>query len=174
MEKKYTSPNFNERREGKNPSIIVIHYTGMKDAQSALERLCDPAAEVSAHYVIEENGKIHALVPEDKRAWHAGVSSWSISGKVETDINSASIGIELVNPGLEHGYRPFPDAQMQALAKLCKEITARQDIKVVLGHSDIAPNRKQDPGDLFDWQWLANAGTPNIHAPHPSGSAQKE
>ncbi|MGH1398954.1 MAG: N-acetylmuramoyl-L-alanine amidase [Alphaproteobacteria bacterium] len=158
--KKHTSPNYNERRDGKNPSIIVIHYTGMKTAKAALERLCDPAAEVSAHYLIEENGTLHPLVPEDKRAWHAGVSEW----EGETDINSMSIGIELVNLGHEHGYHPFPEAQMKTLAKLCKSIMTRHDIKTVLGHSDIAPTRKIDPGELFDWQYLTTAGIPNIHA----------
>ena len=160
MNKKYTSPNFNERKEGKKPSMIVVHYTGMKTAEDALERLCDPIAEVSAHYLIEEDGALHALVPEDKRAWHAGVSNWD----GETDINSISIGIELVNPGHEHGYRPFPIEQMQALAELCKGVMSRHDIKVALGHSDVAPERKQDPGELFDWQWLAGQGVPNIHA----------
>lgn len=159
MSKKYTSPNYNERKDGKKPSIIVIHYTGMKTAEAALERLCEPAAEVSAHYLIEENGCVHDLVPEEKRAWHAGVSNW----EGETDINSVSIGIELENPGHEFGYRPFPKEQMQSLAKLCKSIMVRHDIKTILGHSDVAPERKQDPGELFDWQWLAKNGVPNIH-----------
>lgn len=156
----YTSPNFNERIGYAAPNMIVLHYTGMKTAKDALERLCDPAAEVSAHYVIDEDGTLYQLVDEEKRAWHAGVSKWD----GETDINSASIGIELVNPGHEFGYRAFPAAQMEALAKLCKDIMTRHDIQTVLGHSDIAPERKQDPGELFDWQWLADAGVPNIHA----------
>ncbi|MCB1650820.1 MAG: N-acetylmuramoyl-L-alanine amidase [Alphaproteobacteria bacterium] len=156
----YTSPNFEGRAEGQAPSMILIHYTGMQTGREALERLCDPAAKVSAHYVIEEDGRIFALVSEDKRAWHAGVSCW----EGQTDINSLSIGIELVNPGHEWGYRPFPPAQMQSLAALCKDIMARHEIKTVLGHSDVAPDRKQDPGELFDWAWLAAQGIDNIHA----------
>ena len=156
----YTSPNFNERIGYVAPTMIVIHYTGMKTAQDALERLCDPAAEVSAHYVIDEDGTLYQLVEEDKRAWHAGVSEW----EGETDINSASIGIELVNPGHEFGYREFPPEQMEALSELCKDIMARHDIGTVLGHSDVAPERKQDPGELFDWGWLAEQGIANIHS----------
>ncbi len=139
--------------------MIVIHYTGMKMAEDALQRLCNPAAEVSAHYMIDEDGSIYRLVAEDKRAWHAGVSEWDGI----TDINSVSIGIELVNPGHEFGYREFPPAQMEALAALCKDIVSRHEIKTVLGHSDVAPSRKQDPGELFDWNWLAGQGIPNIH-----------
>ncbi len=156
----YTSPNFNDRIGDDAPEMIVIHYTGMQSAAAALERLCDPAAEVSAHYVIDEDGVTYKLVEEENRAWHAGVSQWD----GERDINSASIGIELVNPGHEFGYRGFPSAQMEALATLCKDIMSRHDIKTVLGHSDVAPERKQDPGELFDWSWLANTGVPNIHA----------
>ncbi len=157
--KSLPSPNYNERIGYDAPEMIVIHYTGMKTAQAALDRLCDPAAEVSAHYVIDEDGTVYQLVGEDKRAWHAGVSNWN----GETDINSASIGIELVNPGHEFGYRAFPAAQMQTLAELCKGIMGRHEIKIVLGHSDVAPIRKQDPGELFDWAWLAHNGVPNIH-----------
>ena len=160
----YQSPNFNERIDYDMPVMIVIHYTGMKSCEEALQRLCDPEAEVSAHYVIDEDGGVYQLVQESKRAWHAGVSEWAIDGKMETDINSASIGIELVNPGHEFGYREFPQAQMEALAKLCKDISARHEIQTVLGHSDVAPGRKQDPGELFNWQWLKNAGVSNIHS----------
>lgn len=160
----YTSPNFNERIGYDAPVMIVIHYTGMESAKAALERLCDPAAEVSAHYVIDEDGTTYQLVDEDKRAWHAGVSEWSINGKIETDINSASIGIELVNPGHEFGYRPFPHEQMAALAALCKNIMSRQPVTIVLGHEDVAPGRKQDPGELFDWFWLDSHGIPCIHS----------
>ena len=156
MFKKYRSPNFNERSTGQNPSLIIVHYTGMKNAKAALERLCDLKSEVSAHYLIEENGKTHALVPEGKRAWHAGLSYW----KGETDINSASIGIELVNPGHEFGYQSFPPKQIKALVKLCKDIMTRHAIPPggVLGHSDIAPGRKIDPGHLFPWDELAQNG----------------
>ncbi|WP_343609803.1 N-acetylmuramoyl-L-alanine amidase [Novosphingobium sp.] len=148
------SPNWNER---KLPvSMVVLHYTGMKSAQDALDRLCDPAAEVSAHYLIEEDGTVHRLVAEDKRAWHAGRSYW----RGITDVNSASIGIELVNPGHTLGYRPFPEAQMEALIPLLAGIMARHNIAPanVVGHSDVAPVRKIDPGELFEWEVLARYG----------------
>ncbi len=148
------SPNWNER---KLPvSMVVLHYTGMKSAQDALDRLCDPAAEVSAHYLIEEDGTVHRLVPEDKRAWHAGRSYW----RGITDVNSASVGIELVNPGHTLGYRPFPEAQMEALIPLLAGIMARHNIAPanVVGHSDVAPVRKIDPGELFEWEVLARYG----------------
>jgi N-acetylmuramoyl-L-alanine amidase len=128
----------------------------MPSAEAALARLCDPAAKVSAHYLIDEDGSIAALVPESARAWHAGVSSWQ--GRAR--LNDCSIGIELVNPGHEWGYRAFPDAQYAACVELCREIVARWPIPArrVLGHSDVAPERKQDPGELFDWARLAAAG----------------
>jgi len=151
--KKYTSPNFNERKGGQNPSMLILHYTGMKTAKAALEHLCDPKSEVSAHYLIEENGKTHHLVPDNKRAWHAGLSHW----RGETDINSASIGIELVNPGHEFGYTEFPDKQIKSLIKLCHKLLKTYNIMPsnVLGHSDIAITRKIDPGHLFPWERLA-------------------
>jgi N-acetylmuramoyl-L-alanine amidase len=145
------SPNFNERRLP--VSMVVLHYTGMQSAAKALERLKDPAAEVSAHYLIDEDGTVVRLVDESKRAWHAGRSFW----RGITDVNSASVGIELVNPGHEFGYRPFPDAQMEALVPLLGDIVRRHDIPRanVVGHSDVAPARKTDPGELFDWDMLA-------------------
>jgi N-acetylmuramoyl-L-alanine amidase len=145
------SPNHNER--ALPVSMLVLHYTGMLDAASAIARLSDPAAEVSAHYVVDEDGRIVRLVPEERRAWHAGRSAW----RGITDVNSASIGIEIVNPGHEHGYRPFPAAQMSALIPLVADIVARHHIRPgnVVGHSDIAPARKDDPGELFDWEALA-------------------
>ena len=146
------SPNWNER---KRPiSMVVLHYTGMESADAALERMCDPAAEVSAHYMVDEDGTVTRLVDEAKRAWHAGRSYW----RGETDVNSASVGIELVNPGHEFGYRPFTDAQMGALLPLLADIVHRHDIPRanVIGHSDVAPARKQDPGELFDWDMLAD------------------
>lgn len=151
----YKSPNYGARRGGQAPSMILIHYTGMKTGKAALERLCDPAAEVSAHYVIEENGDLYHLVDDEHRAWHAGVSEW----EGETDINSASIGIELVNPGHEWGYRPFPEVQIAALIALCRDLVATYDIPIerILGHSDVAPGRKQDPGELFPWDRLRGA-----------------
>lgn len=145
------SPNFNERQLP--VSMIVLHYTGMQSTEAALARLTDPAAEVSAHYLIDEDGTIHRLVAEDKRAWHAGQSHW----RGITDVNSASIGIELVNPGHEFGYREFAPAQIEALIPLLAEIKDRYEITRgnVVGHSDIAPTRKQDPGELFPWAQLA-------------------
>jgi N-acetylmuramoyl-L-alanine amidase len=134
----------------------VLHYTGMKSAKEALDRLCDPAAKVSAHYTIDEDGTVYVHVPETRRAWHAGVGHWAGAG----DINAHSIGIELVNPGHEFGYREFPDTQIAALTTLCHSILMRHPIPSwrVLGHSDVAPERKEDPGELFPWQQLAKAG----------------
>jgi len=154
MFKKYKSPNFNDRINYNTPNTLILHYTGMKTAKAALEHLCDPSAEVSAHYVIEENGKTHHIVNNDKRAWHAGKSYWG----GETDTNSASIGIEIVNPGHDHGYTQFPDKQIKALIKLCKKLMAEYGISPakVLGHSDVAITRKIDPGHLFPWERLAN------------------
>ncbi|WJS98476.1 N-acetylmuramoyl-L-alanine amidase [Novosphingobium humi] len=156
------SPNCNER---KLPiSMVVLHYTGMRTMQEALDRLCDPAAEVSAHYLIDEDGTVIRLVPEEKRAWHAGRSYW----RGITDVNSASIGIEMVNPGHEFGYRPFTGAQMESLIPLLSSIMARHNIDPsnVVGHSDVAPARKQDPGELFDWELLARYGLA-LPTPHP-------
>ena len=154
MTRERPSPNHGPRRAAVD--MLVIHYTGMKTAKAALDRLCDPASEVSAHYLIEEDGTVWHLVPEDRRAWHAGRAFWAGT----TDINSRSIGIELANPGHEHGYRPFPDAQMTALEHLCRGILTRFPIRshLVLGHADVAPGRKLDPGELFDWRRLAAAG----------------
>lgn len=148
------SPNFNERKVP--PDILVLHYTGMQTGQAALERLCDAAAEVSSHYLVEEDGRIFRLVPEERRAWHAGVSFW----KGERDINGRSIGIEIVNPGHEFGYRPFPEPQIGAVIELISDIRSRWDIEDsrIIGHSDVAPARKEDPGELFPWKRLAEAG----------------
>ncbi|MDB6181283.1 N-acetylmuramoyl-L-alanine amidase [Paracoccus fistulariae] len=145
------SPNFGDRR-GQRPELIVLHYTGMADCTAARARLCDPAAEVSAHWLIDEGGQVEALVPEDKRAWHAGAGSW----QGRDDVNSRSIGIELANPG----DRPFPAAQMDALVDLLRQIMQRWQIGPagVIGHSDMAPGRKIDPGPRFDWQRLAREG----------------
>lgn len=145
------SPNFDERTAP--VSILVLHYTGMKDAASAIERLSNPDAKVSCHYLIAEDGTIVRMVPEEKRAWHAGRSYW----RGITDLNSHSIGIEIVNPGHEFGYRPFPEAQIDALIPLMQQIMLRYKITRgnVVGHSDIAPTRKEDPGELFPWERLA-------------------
>jgi N-acetylmuramoyl-L-alanine amidase len=150
------SPNHEPRPKGVALDMLVLHYTGMQTGQAALERLCDPDAKVSAHYVVDEDGCVYALVPEDRRAWHAGVSYW----RGKSDVNSRSIGIELVNPGHEFGYRAFPHRQMESLIGLCHEILARHTIppRNVVGHSDVAPARKADPGELFDWPALASAG----------------
>ena len=145
------SPNFDARELP--ISMIVLHYTGMESAQAAIDRLRDPEAKVSAHYLVDEDGTILRLVDERHRAWHAGRSHW----RGVTDVNSASIGIEIVNPGHEFGYRPFPEAQMGALIPLVADIKERHSITRgnVVGHSDVAPARKQDPGELFNWHALA-------------------
>jgi len=150
------SPNFNDRPRDTPIDMLVVHYTGMESAGAALERLCDPTFEVSAHYLIDEDGTLHRLVREAHRAWHAGVAAW----RGHTDINGRSIGVELVNPGHEFGYRPFPIAQMAAFRDLAKSILGRHPIPArnVVGHSDVAPSRKTDPGELFDWQGLAADG----------------
>ncbi len=146
------SPNYNER--ALPVSMIVLHYTGMPDAQGAIDRLRSPDAGVSAHYVVKEDGEILQMVDEEARAWHAGKSYW----RGITDVNSASVGIEIVNPGHEFGYRPFPDEQIAALIPLVADIKARHGIGRgnIVGHSDIAPARKDDPGELFPWPALAN------------------
>jgi len=145
------SPNWDERLLP--VSMLVLHYTGMQDADSAIARLRDPAAKVSCHYLIAEDGTILRLVDEDKRAWHAGRSHW----RTIDDVNSASIGIEIVNPGHDWGYRPFPPEQIEALIPLVADIKERHGITRgdVVGHSDIAPVRKRDPGELFPWHSLA-------------------
>ena len=150
------SPNHADRGERPRIDMLVLHYTGMTSAEAAIERLCDAEARVSAHYLLDEDGSAWRLVAEERRAFHAGVSCWLD----ETDLNRVSIGIEIVNPGHEWGYRPFPPPQMAALAQLCRDILARRPIPPdrVVGHSDIAPDRKSDPGELFDWAFLAAAG----------------
>jgi N-acetylmuramoyl-L-alanine amidase len=155
------SPNFDERS---SPVwMIVLHYTGMQDAASAIQRLCDPEAKVSSHYLVTEEGKVLRLVDEGKRAWHAGRSHW----RGITDVNSASVGIEIVNPGHEFGYRPFPEEQIDALIPLVHDIKERHGITRgnVVGHSDVAPARKQDPGELFPWYRLAKQ---RIALPRPT------
>ncbi|NOD74636.1 MULTISPECIES: N-acetylmuramoyl-L-alanine amidase [unclassified Ruegeria] len=144
----HPSPNFGERRDGLTPSLIVIHYTAMDSAQAALERLCDPKAEVSAHYLIGNDGTLWQMVREEDRAWHAGAGEWD--GK--DDINSRSIGIELDNTGLH----PFSEPQMTTLETLLPRIMNTWSISAsgVIGHSDMAPGRKSDPGPHFDWQRL--------------------
>ncbi|MCA1662496.1 MAG: N-acetylmuramoyl-L-alanine amidase [Novosphingobium sp.] len=151
VHREHPSPNCDERRLP--VQMVVLHYTGMQSAAEAEERMCDAACKVSAHYMIDEDGTVVAMVPEYRRAWHAGKSYW----RGITDVNSASIGIELVNPGHEWGYRAFPEAQMDALLPLLARIVHAYDIPRanVVGHSDVAPARKEDPGELFDWPLLA-------------------
>ena len=149
------SPNFDER--GGTPiSMVVLHYTGMESADAALQRLTDPEAKVASHYMVTEEGAVVRMVDEAHRAWHAGKSYW----RGITDVNSASVGIEIVNPGHEFGYRPFTGPQMGAVLRLTAEIVQRYSIKpcMVVGHSDVAPARKQDPGELFDWGLFARNG----------------
>ncbi len=162
--KKQTSPNFNERADAQNPSMLILHYTGMKNAKEALHHLCSPKSQVSAHYLVEENGKTHHLVPDEKRAWHAGVSYW----KGKTDMNSASIGIEIVNPGHDFGYRDFPDKQIKSVISLCRDLIKKYTISLahIQGHSDIAVTRKIDPGHLFPWETLAKEGVGLWPAPN--------
>ena len=150
------SPNFDARETGVSVDMLVMHYTGMLSGKEALSRLTDVEYQVSAHYMIEEDGRVFGLVDEADRAWHAGVSYW----RGHRNINARSIGIELVNPGHEFGYRGFPEVQMQALEALALDILSRHAIprRNVVGHSDIAPTRKNDPGELFDWQILAAQG----------------
>jgi len=148
------SPNFDARDSG--ISMVVLHYTGMRDAESAVARLRDPEAGVSCHYLIAEDGQILRMVAEEDRAWHAGQSYWrGVRG-----VNGCSIGIEIVNPGHEFGYRPFTEQQMEALLPLLAGIVERHHVAPanVVGHSDVAPARKQDPGELFDWARLAKHG----------------
>jgi N-acetylmuramoyl-L-alanine amidase len=164
------SPNFNNRNAPID--ILLLHYTGMQSAQAAVDRLCDPKAQVSAHYVIDEDGTTYRLVEEEYRAWHAGVSYWAGT----RDVNAHSIGIEIVNPGHEFGYRAFPFMQMQAVLTLAKEIVARHGIPPsrVLGHSDVAPLRKEDPGELFDWRYLAENGVGLWPNPKPCAWSDAE
>jgi N-acetylmuramoyl-L-alanine amidase len=165
------SPNHDARPEGTTIDILLLHYTGMLTAEDALRRLTDSAAKVSAHYTIDEDGTIYAHVDESRCAWHAGVSIWA----GQSDINARSIGIELVNPGHEFGYRDFPAMQLEALINLAKDILARHPIppRRVLGHSDVAPARKMDPGERFPWAALAKQGIglwPKWSTPRPRGA----
>jgi len=150
------SPNHGERKNGRQPDMIVLHYTGMPSAEMALDRLSSAGSEVSSHYLIFVDGRIVQLVPEGRRAWHAGTGTWA----GEDDINSCSIGIEIVNPGHDFGYPDFPRRQIAAVTALCRSIQTRHDIAPVriVAHSDIAPARKQDPGEKFPWRTLHDSG----------------
>jgi N-acetylmuramoyl-L-alanine amidase len=162
------SPNQDERPAGTPVDTLILHYTGMRSGEEAIARLRDPAAKVSSHYVVEEDGTVFRLVPEQRRAFHAGVSQW----RGNTLLNGRSIGIEIVNPGHEWGYRPFPALQMAAVCDLCLVILARHPIPArnVVAHSDVAPDRKEDPGELFDWEGLAANGVGLW--PRPDGAAE--
>ncbi len=156
VERVVPSPNHGERRGVARPDMLLLHYTGMPDTGVALEKLCDKASGVSAHYFVSEDGSVVQLVPETRRAWHAGEASWA----GETDINSRSIGIEIANPGHGWDYRDFPNVQTEAVIALCRDVLTRQPILPhrVLAHSDVAPTRKQDPGEKFPWDRLSAAG----------------
>jgi N-acetylmuramoyl-L-alanine amidase len=150
------SPNHGPRAGGREPDLLVLHYTGMPSTAEALARLCDPAAEVSSHYLVREDGTVVQMVAEARRAWHAGASCWAGEG----DVNSRSIGIEIANPGHDFGTPPYPDAQIEAVIALARDIVLRRRIRAdhVLGHSDVAPARKRDPGEGFPWRRLAAGG----------------
>ena len=152
----HPSPNHGERRNGRTPDSILLHYTGMPTAEGALARLCDPAAEVSSHYLVMEDGRVLQLAPEARRAWHAGAGRW----KEDSDLNSCSIGIEIVNQGHDGDLPPYPPAQIEAVIDLCADIIARHAMapERVLAHSDIAPGRKRDPGEHFPWAALHARG----------------
>jgi N-acetylmuramoyl-L-alanine amidase len=159
------SPNHGERKNGGKIDMLVLHYTGMRDARAAVDKLCNPQSEVSAHYVVLEDGHIVQCVPEERRAWHAGQAYWG----GDTDINSCSIGIEIANPGHEYGYPDFPKRQVAAIAALCRSIFTRYRILPhrVLAHSDVAPTRKQDPGEKFPWRTLHASGIGAWVRPEP-------
>ena len=150
------SPNQDDRPQGVPIDMLILHYTGMRSAQAAVERLRDPAAKVSSHYVVDQDGFVLRLVAEERRAFHAGVSYW----RGHTELNGRSIGIEIVNPGHEWGYRDFPVLQLAAVCDLCLSILSRHTIPArnIVGHSDVAPDRKEDPGEKFDWEGLARNG----------------
>jgi N-acetylmuramoyl-L-alanine amidase len=159
------SPNQGERKDARRPDMIVLHYTGMKDGLSALQQLTNPLAQVSSHYLVWEDGRIFQLVPESARAWHAGAGAW---GR-DTDINSCSIGIEIVNGGHDYGLPDFTSEQIDATIALCRDIAARWTIPAhrILAHSDTAPARKADPGEKFPWHSLADAGIGHFVQPVP-------
>jgi len=170
VERVEPSPNFDERTGLAHPDMIILHYTGMQFAHDAIQRLCDPRARVSSHYFVVENGSVIQLVQEGKRAWHAGVSSWG----GEVDINSRSIGIEICNPGHDFGYPDFPARQIAAVTTLCRSILTRNVIRPenIVAHSDVAPARKQDPGEKFPWKRLAQSGVGLwVDIPNDTGDA---
>jgi len=164
------SPNFNERQDGKSVRFVIVHYTEMKDASTSLDHLCNPESKVSSHYLIDRSGELYTLVKEQYRAWHAGVSYWN----GETDLNSASIGIELDHPGHKLGYTQFCAPQIDALKVLLRELFDKYNLppSALLAHSDVAPLRKNDPGELFPWQELAQDGFGVWPTPQPEDYAR--
>jgi len=165
------SPN-HDSRDGQAVDMLVLHYTGMTSLEAALSRLTDPEAKVSSHYLVSESGDVYRLVGDEARAWHAGVSFW----RGVTNINARSIGVEIENPGHEFGYRPFPKVQMDTVVSLCRELLRNHVIPArnVVGHSDVAPTRKEDPGELFDWPLLARNGIGLWpHEGRPGASSQQ-
>jgi N-acetylmuramoyl-L-alanine amidase len=156
IDRAYASPNSGHRPPGSVVDHLVLHYTGMRSEEGARDWLCDPRSQVSSHYLVFEDGRVLQLVDESRRAWHAGRSFW----RGVSDLNSRSIGIEIANPGHEFGYRPFPDRQIEAVIGLCRSIFSRHFIPPhqVVAHSDVAPDRKEDPGELFPWEWCAAFG----------------
>ena len=166
------SPNHNDRDPAKPVDVLLLHYTGMLSGEGAVRWLCNPASQVSSHYVVHEDGRVVQLVEEARRAWHAGRGSWF----EETDLNTRSVGIEIVNPGHNFGYRPFPDVQIAAVIALSRAILGRHPIppERVLAHSDIAPLRKEDPGELFPWDVLHAAGIGHWVPPVPAAGAAVE
>lgn len=167
------SPNHGERKRGKTPDSLILHYTGLKTGEAALRLLCDPVTQVSAHYVVMPDGALHQLVPEIRRAWHAGVGVWA----GESDMNDVSIGIEIAHQGHKDGAAayPYPAAQIATVIALSRDIATRWDIAPdrVLAHSDIAPHRKIDPGEFFPWPYLAKAGVGHYVTPCPIVDGQR-
>lgn len=163
--KVFPSPNHGERKDGRRPTMLILHYTGMPEEGEALQWLCNPVSQVSAHYFVFEDGRVVQMVPEARRAWHAGVSSWN----GETDVNSSSIGIEIANPGHPGGLPAFGDKQIDSVIALGKDIATRWGMPAqnVLAHSDVAPGRKQDPGEVFPWDRLHRAGLGHWVDPTP-------
>jgi N-acetylmuramoyl-L-alanine amidase len=161
----HPSPNHGIRKGGKTPDSILLHYTGLATWEAALDQLCNPATEVSAHYLVRDDGSLLQLVPEARRAWHAGLGSWA----GETDMNDVSIGIEIANPGHRGGSLDYPPAQIATVIALCQDISARWGIAPhrVLGHSDVSPERKIDPGEFFPWAQLAQANVGHYVPPCP-------
>lgn len=161
----HVSPNHGPRPDGARIELLVLHYTGMQSEAAALGWLCNPQSQVSSHYFVCEDGTVYRLVEEDRRAWHAGISSW----RGLCDVNSRSIGVEIANPGHEYGYRPFPGRQIDAVIELCRGILSRHAIPArnVVAHSDVAPARKEDPGELFPWGQLSLAGIGHWVEPSP-------